>query len=253
MEKHIQKKKKAKLGPKCYSPFLMMKVVSPVVFKLQLPSSWKIHNVFHASLLSPYKEMEEHSANYEEPPPNLIDGEHEYEVEQILDARCHGHWKKLQYHIQWKGYSEAHDTWEPKENVHAPDCLVKFTCNYPQKVLTLNIKMTQATEDPTIIRSLSMSSPGPHEYRPMLDQEDCEFLATVAAVDDVIVTQIILNLNSPLTTLSHTPPHQCSPSYHVQSIPGTRETTMVLETPQLGTRETTLTPNIPQLPTPPAP
>jgi hypothetical protein len=33
--------------------------MSPVVFKLQLPSSWKIHNVFHASLLSPYKEMEE--------------------------------------------------------------------------------------------------------------------------------------------------------------------------------------------------
>jgi Chromo (CHRromatin Organisation MOdifier) domain len=223
----------------------------PVVFKLQLPNSWKIHNVFHTSLLSPYKEMEEHGTNYEEPPPDLIDGEHEYKVEQILDARCHGRWRKLQYCIQWKGYSKAHDTWEPKENVHAPDCLFKFTHNHLQKALTLNIKMTQATEDPTIICSLSMSSPGPHEYRPTLDQEDRKFLATVAAVDNVIVAQIILNSDSPLTTPSHSPPRLRSPSYHVQSISSTRETTMVLETLQLEMRETTLAPDIPQLPTPP--
>ena len=43
--------------------------------------TWKIHDVFHALLLSPYKEMEEHSPNFEEPPPDLIDGEHKYEVE----------------------------------------------------------------------------------------------------------------------------------------------------------------------------
>jgi Chromo (CHRromatin Organisation MOdifier) domain len=221
----------AKLGPKCYGLFLVTKVVFLVVFKLQLPASWKIHNVFHTLLLLPYKETEEHGINYKEPPPDLIDGEHEYEVEHIIDARRHGRWKKLQYRIRWKGYSKAHDTWEPKENVHAPDRLFKFTHNYPQKALTLNIKITQVTEDSTIICSLSMSSPGPHEYHPTLDQEDCKFLATVAAVDDVIVAQIILDSDPPLTTPSHTPPHQRSPSYHVQLIPGTRETTTVPETP----------------------
>jgi Chromo (CHRromatin Organisation MOdifier) domain len=235
----------AKLGPKRYGPFPVTKVMSLVVFKLQLLTSWKIHNVFHTSLLSPYKEMEEHGMNYEEPPPDLIDGEHEYEVEQILDARHHGCWKKLQYCIWWKGYSKAHDTWEPEENVHAPNCLSEFTQNHLQKALALNIKMAQATEDPTTICSLTMSSPSPHKYCPMLDQEDHEFLATVAAVDDIIVTQIILDSDSPLTTPSHTPPHQRSSSYHVQSIPGTRETTTVPETPQLGTRETTPAPDIP--------
>jgi Chromo (CHRromatin Organisation MOdifier) domain len=166
-------------------------------------------------------------------------------VEQILDTRCHGRWKKLQYRIRWKGYSEAHDTWEPEENVHAPNRLLKFTRNHLQKALALNIKMMWTAEDPTIIHSLSMSSPGPHKYCPTLDQEDHEFLATVAAVDDVIVAQIILNSDSPLTTPPHTLPHQHSPSYHVQSIPGTRETTTVPETLQLGMRETTLAPNIP--------
>jgi Chromo (CHRromatin Organisation MOdifier) domain len=84
--------------------------MSPVMFKLKLPATWKIHNVFHASLLSPYKEMEEHRPNFKEPPPNLINGKHEYEVEQVLDVRLHERWKKHQYLIRWKGYSEAHDS-----------------------------------------------------------------------------------------------------------------------------------------------
>jgi hypothetical protein len=79
----------AKLGNKRYGPFLVTKVVSLVVFKLKLPAAWKIHNVFHASLLSPYKETEEHGSNFKEPPPDLINGEHEYKVEQVLDARLH--------------------------------------------------------------------------------------------------------------------------------------------------------------------
>ena len=40
---------------------------------------------FHASLLSPYHEMAEHGANYTEPPPDIIEGQEEYKVEEILD------------------------------------------------------------------------------------------------------------------------------------------------------------------------
>jgi hypothetical protein len=57
---------------------------------LKLPLQWKqkkIHPVFHASLLSPYKETEVHGANFPEPPPDLVEGEEEYEVEQVLDSR----------------------------------------------------------------------------------------------------------------------------------------------------------------------
>ena len=52
-----------------------------------VPSHWKIHNVFDAKLLHPYKETEEHGENFTEPPLDLIDGEPEWEVEQILDMR----------------------------------------------------------------------------------------------------------------------------------------------------------------------
>jgi hypothetical protein len=86
------------------------KALSHVAYQLDLPPSWKIHNVFHATLLSPYKETEEHGRNFPEPPPDLIDGEEEWEVERIVGMRHFGRKKTLQYRVRWKGYSEAHDT-----------------------------------------------------------------------------------------------------------------------------------------------
>ena len=86
-----------KLAPKRHGPFPISKQVSPVVYQLQLPDAWKIHDVFHASLLTPYHETSQHGPNYIKPPPELIEGEHEYEVETIVNHRLHGKTKALQY------------------------------------------------------------------------------------------------------------------------------------------------------------
>ena len=59
----------AKLGPRRYGPFKITKKLSHVVYQLHIPQQWKIHDVFHAALLTPYKETEEHGPNYHEPPP----------------------------------------------------------------------------------------------------------------------------------------------------------------------------------------
>jgi hypothetical protein len=76
-----------KLQPKWFGPFQITEVLGLVTYKLSLPERWKIHNAFHATLLSPYVEMEEHGINFTELPPDLIKGEPEWEVEKILGSR----------------------------------------------------------------------------------------------------------------------------------------------------------------------
>ena len=73
-----------KLSPRRYGPFKVAAKVSHVAYKLVLPIKWKIHDMFHASLLTPYKETDQHGPNFLEPPPDVIEGEPEWEVERIL-------------------------------------------------------------------------------------------------------------------------------------------------------------------------
>jgi hypothetical protein len=73
-----------KLAPKRYGPFEVATQISKVAYKLRLPPSWKIHDVFHVSLLTPYKEMSQHGPNFLEPPPDIMEGEPEWEVMKIL-------------------------------------------------------------------------------------------------------------------------------------------------------------------------
>ena len=72
-----------KFTPKWEGPFTVMKVLSPIIYQLQL---LKIHPVLHASLLSHYHENLVHSTNFPLSPPDLINGEEEYKVKKIL---CH--------------------------------------------------------------------------------------------------------------------------------------------------------------------
>jgi hypothetical protein len=72
-----------KLAPRRHGPFIIEEVRSPVVYHLRLPPQWNIHPIFHTSLLTPYIKTMEHSENYSRPPPDMIEGEEQYEVEAI--------------------------------------------------------------------------------------------------------------------------------------------------------------------------
>jgi len=55
----------------------------------------RIHNTFHISLLDLYNDNKLPSQRLEPPPPIIIEGEPEYELEEIIDLRLH--YNKLQY------------------------------------------------------------------------------------------------------------------------------------------------------------
>jgi len=54
----------SKLAPKHHGPFQVIKEVSLVAYQLCLLASWRIHDVFHISLLSPYCETTTHGPNF---------------------------------------------------------------------------------------------------------------------------------------------------------------------------------------------
>ena len=109
-----------KLAPKRHGPFTIIKKVSPVAYQLQLPTAWTIYDVFHASLLTPYRETTEHGTNCTRLPPDFIEDTEEYEVETIVNHHHFRRKRQLQYLIKWKGYSDADNTWESADHVHAP-------------------------------------------------------------------------------------------------------------------------------------
>jgi len=104
-----------KLAPKREGTFTITEVLGPVTYRLQLLNQWRIHNIFHTSLLSPYCETEAHGPNFMKPPPDLIKGEEEYEIEAITSHKKWG--RGYHYLIKWKGYPISDNTWEPPSNL----------------------------------------------------------------------------------------------------------------------------------------
>ena len=123
-----------KLAPKRHGPFKVTRVLSPITYQLELPPQWKIHNVFHIDLLTPYHEMDIHGANFTQPPPDLVDGEEEYKVEEILDSRKHGRGRKVQYLVKWKGYPSSDNQWVNWDDMHAEEALAKFRRRRPEAI-----------------------------------------------------------------------------------------------------------------------
>ena len=107
-----------KLDHKNHGPFQIEKIVSPLAVRLTLPRKWKIHNVFHVSLLEPYR-TSEHRA-----PPDPakvlreaddIEQSEEYDVEEVMSSRKHG--RRILYLVKWLDYPDRKDwTEEPFDN-----------------------------------------------------------------------------------------------------------------------------------------
>ena len=58
-----------KLGPKFLGPFRIISKLSDLVYQLKLPTTLRIHNVFHVAVLEPYRSDTISGRRQVSPPP----------------------------------------------------------------------------------------------------------------------------------------------------------------------------------------
>ena len=122
---HLKQVPAAKLKAKFVGPFFVRRCIGPVAYELELPESWKIHPVFHTSLLRPYRETTwtraQESAVEE---LELEEDDRSYEIEKILRWRYTGpsrQRRKREFLIIWKNYSINDASWIPEDNFDNPE------------------------------------------------------------------------------------------------------------------------------------
>jgi hypothetical protein len=141
----------AKLAPRRHGPFKIIQVMSAVNYRLELPTQWSIHPVFHIDLLTPYRETIMHGPNFTRPTPELIDGEEEYSIEKILDSRQFGRRWRLQYLVKWEGYPDADNMWVDKDDVFADDKIREFKISNPDAETHIRSTLTAKSPHPSAL------------------------------------------------------------------------------------------------------
>ncbi|KAH0602650.1 uncharacterized protein H6S33_008300 [Morchella sextelata] len=126
----LTKRPSKKFDWKRIGPYVVKRIVNPYAYELELPRSMKIHPVFHVSLLSPAANDPLPGQEQLPPPPIEIEGQEEWEVEDILDSRKRR--GRFEYLVKYVGYNET--SWQPLSDVeHSPDIVERFHERYPRK------------------------------------------------------------------------------------------------------------------------
>ena len=88
--KNLMVKGSWKLLPKQYGPFKVLEHIGQIAYRLKLPLSMKVHDIFHIDLLTLYYEIMSYRTNYVRPPLVTEGEEEEYKIKSIWEARRQG-------------------------------------------------------------------------------------------------------------------------------------------------------------------
>src|SRR5260370_37890467 len=98
-----------------------------------------------------------HGENYSRPPPELEEGQEEYEVKKILDTQRFGRGRRLQYLIKWKGYADLENQWVNQSDVFTEEAIAEFQAS--NSAAKMYIRSMRTEESPiTSSFHTSMSS-----------------------------------------------------------------------------------------------
>ena len=120
-----------KLDHRKVGPFEITERIGPLAYRLDLPDTLPIHNVFHIeNLEKASKPTIQGQRPYPQGPLEAIPDK-EWDVEAIVDSRVspQGH---LEYKVNWAG--DFGDTWEPIKNLQCPEKVQAFHASNPERL-----------------------------------------------------------------------------------------------------------------------
>jgi hypothetical protein len=195
----------AKLAPRRHGPFKVIQVMSAVNYRLELPTQWSIHPVFHIDLLTPYWETTMHGPNFTRPTPELIDGEEEYSIEKILDSRHFGRRWRLQYLVKWEGYPDGDNMWVDKDDVFADDKVREFKSSNPDAATHIRSTFSAKSPYPPLLHDLNSLAntlsdiclPMPAQTSPMSTPQELSQIPPFLSCKIIQSTPLFLSSTSP--------------------------------------------------------
>lgn len=126
------KGKGRKLLPRYEGPFEVLQKLSPITYRIRIPSSYKIHPVISIAHLQRYHESPEEFGTRDRRPFNRANFETlpEFEVQEILDERWRtvGRKRHKEFLVRFEGFDAEADEWLTETQLtNAPDILHQWT------------------------------------------------------------------------------------------------------------------------------
>jgi hypothetical protein len=127
---HIFRSSK-KLDHKYYESFEIEEFIEKQAYKLRLSHTFRIHNVFHVSLLKSYKKrFDDVITSFS----IMINEKRHDEMKLILNSKLYQ--KRLQYLVKWLSWSNIENQWIYVEDVQTDELIKNFHQQYFNKFST---------------------------------------------------------------------------------------------------------------------
>ena len=118
----------SKLQKRFVGPFRVIETIGEQAYRLSLPDNWKIHPVFHVSLLREWKavDVQEDRPVSQDDMPEIE--EPYWEIERLLRWRKIKRNKKIikEYLVLWKGFPIEEASWVQAEQFNHPEQIQQY-------------------------------------------------------------------------------------------------------------------------------